>query len=353
MSKLLENIAKLSRHFGTQDYVTAGGGNSSVKDDKTLWVKPSGSRLAAMESTSFVAIDREKLSLLDDVNVNGDTRSRERHSAEIMTAAMQGDSSGHPSVETPLHNLFPQTYVMHTHPPLVNGMTCAVDGAAACARLFPDALWMPYIDPGITLYQKARDIVSGYEAEHVRTPRIIFLKNHGLFVASETPEEMVETHETIFSRLADEYRSQDIATCLPNTVAEPGPDDIGVIQSAMPGEESQAIIITGPFDIHRAPPSPDNVVYMKPRAHTGELNRASLEAFHTLNGYWPRILITDSAAYALGHTLQSALTALDSAREAALLKRLAAAFGGMDGLSDEAVSFVDNWEAESYRRKQL
>ena len=39
---LLETIAELSHEFGGPEYVLGGGGNSSAKDDATLWVKPSG-----------------------------------------------------------------------------------------------------------------------------------------------------------------------------------------------------------------------------------------------------------------------------------------------------------------------
>ncbi|MDK2858172.1 MAG: hypothetical protein PWQ89_1291, partial [Verrucomicrobiota bacterium] len=36
----LKTIVELSHEFGTADYVKGGGGNTSVKNAATLWVKP-------------------------------------------------------------------------------------------------------------------------------------------------------------------------------------------------------------------------------------------------------------------------------------------------------------------------
>ena len=55
----LELIAKLSNIYGSDpDYVLAGGGNTSFKDEKYLYVKPSGVSLAAITERDFVKMDR-------------------------------------------------------------------------------------------------------------------------------------------------------------------------------------------------------------------------------------------------------------------------------------------------------
>ena len=50
------------------------------------------------------------------------------------------NKAGRPSVEAPLHNILDTRFVVHTHPPLVNGLTSAKDGESVAKRLFPDAL---------------------------------------------------------------------------------------------------------------------------------------------------------------------------------------------------------------------
>ena len=44
MSKMneMDVIVELSHEFGGPAYVKGGGGNTSVKNESTLWVKPSG-----------------------------------------------------------------------------------------------------------------------------------------------------------------------------------------------------------------------------------------------------------------------------------------------------------------------
>ena len=49
----LQTIVELSHEFGTPEYVKGGGGNTSYKDESTLWVKPSGTTLAGLQAVSY------------------------------------------------------------------------------------------------------------------------------------------------------------------------------------------------------------------------------------------------------------------------------------------------------------
>ena len=68
----LETITALSVKYGSDPaYVLAGGGNTSVKDEKYLYVKPSGVALAKIKPENFVKMDRaliEKISRLRFMN---------------------------------------------------------------------------------------------------------------------------------------------------------------------------------------------------------------------------------------------------------------------------------------------
>ena len=50
----LKTIVELSHEFGPPDYVKGGGGNTSVKNETTLWVKPSGTTLGDLTEETFV-----------------------------------------------------------------------------------------------------------------------------------------------------------------------------------------------------------------------------------------------------------------------------------------------------------
>ena len=132
--ELLDRITELSHEFGTMDYVRGGGGNTSVKNDTTLWVKPSGTTLAGLTPETFVALDRSKLSGLYAMTPPVRSSAREALVKEIMERATLPDRPGRASVEAPLHDSLSARYVVHTHPALVNGMTCGKDGGSVCCR---------------------------------------------------------------------------------------------------------------------------------------------------------------------------------------------------------------------------
>ena len=203
---LLDTITQLSHEFGTADFVKGGGGNTSTKNADTLWVKPSGTTLAALTPETFVPMDRQKLALLYTLTIPDDSSAREAIVKSAMAAAVKTGHTGRPSVEAPLHDLLPGAFVVHTHPALVNGLTCAKQGAAACARLFPDALWIPYIDPGFTLCMDVR--------RRLRGQKLVILANHGIFVAGDTADEIRATYRRVFDALRAEYAKAGIPTKL-------------------------------------------------------------------------------------------------------------------------------------------
>ena len=123
----LEKITALSVKYGSDArFVLAGGGNTSFKDEKFLYVKPSGVSLAAIKPENFVKMDRAQIRKIFTEKLPDDDTAREAAAKDLMMAAVC--SGGRPSVEAPLHELLPFAYVVHLHPALVNGMTCAEKG---------------------------------------------------------------------------------------------------------------------------------------------------------------------------------------------------------------------------------
>ncbi|MDD5596343.1 MAG: class II aldolase/adducin family protein [Victivallaceae bacterium] len=353
MEALLNTLTELTRRFGSGEYVKGGGGNSSVKTENTIWVKPSGSTMGTITPDRFVTLERAKIMKMDEVSVSGDVRQREALAKDIMAAAVCPGSTGRPSVETPLHNLFDCRYVIHTHPAPVNGMTCAKNGEAVCGKLFPEALWMGYIDPGITLYQAVRDKTADYRKRYGRQPEIVFLKNHGVFVAGNSPERIQEIYAFIFSELKKEYAAANIPLTLEERDIELNPGDFEVFKKAFPAAEMQAVISAKAFSAADGPISPDHIVYMKSFVHKGGISEQSIRKFKEAKGYYPKILETPGTVYSIGPNLTGACLALELAKDGALIKQLAEAFGGINYLDDAARDFIENWEVESYRRKQM
>ena len=129
-----------------------------------------------------MAMDLAKLLEILDKEYPAEDREREAmFLADVSKAKLPGEENKRPSVEALLHALFPQRYVLHLHPALVNGLTCGLDGEKIAGELFPDAIWVEACRPGYTLAKLLSDKI-GPETDTV------LLQNHGVFFASETPE---------------------------------------------------------------------------------------------------------------------------------------------------------------------
>lgn len=183
----MKNLVDYSRKYGSDpELVLAGGGNTSMKENGVLYVKGSGCALSSIEPENFVRMDIA--ALRDIVNRDYPAEDSAREAAflkDCNDAMLPGEEGKRPSVEALLHALFPQRYVLHLHPALVNGLTCGNNGEAMSKELFPEAIWVPACKPGYTLAKLLADKI-GEDTDTV------LLQNHGVFFASETPEGLAE-----------------------------------------------------------------------------------------------------------------------------------------------------------------
>ena len=85
----LEKITALSVKYGSDArFVLAGGGNTSFKDEKYLYVKPSGVSLAAIKPENFVKMDRTLIRKIFTEALPADDTAREAAAKDLMTAAV-------------------------------------------------------------------------------------------------------------------------------------------------------------------------------------------------------------------------------------------------------------------------
>ncbi len=351
---ILRTITELSHAFGTPEYVLAGGGNTSCKTEETLWIKPSGTTLSALTMESFVAMDRRSLARLYEAETPREPAAREELVKQMMADAVRPETPGRASVEAPLHDSLSARFVVHTHPASVNGLTCALGGRAAAARLFPDALWVPYTDPGYTLCMAVRKAVESYKQEKGAEPSLLLLENHGLFVSGESDAEIRSTYARVMDNLARVYAELGVSAKVPMGEA-PREAQVakwrGVLTEAL-GVDAAAVLASGRFCTAQGPVSPDHIVYAKSYEFEGVLTVENLQAFKAVRGYAPRVVVMDNAVLGVGTSEKAARLALALAQDGAVVKRLARAFGGLRYLSDAAREFIENWEVESYRARQ-
>ena len=96
----MQTLIKMSRRYGSDDrFVLAGGGNTSVKDEKHLYVKGSGTSLSTISEEGFVKMNRSKLGAVWNNTYSEDAAERESEVlSDLMGAVM--DIGKRPSVET-------------------------------------------------------------------------------------------------------------------------------------------------------------------------------------------------------------------------------------------------------------
>lgn len=176
----LDQLRTLSARVGSDPLlVQAAGGNTSLKDGGTMWIKASGTWLKdAAAKDIFVPLDHA--AILAGLERNDPA-------CESCTAFVRTDlnSTGlRPSIETTVHALMPQRVVVHVH--CVNTIAWAIraDGEERLAEQLKGFTWafVTYARPGLPL--------AGAIAARMRPGvDVLVLGNHGLVVAANSVAE--------------------------------------------------------------------------------------------------------------------------------------------------------------------
>lgn len=355
----LKALAALSRQYGSDpEYVFLGGGNTSFKTKSDLYIKPSGVALATIQPEQFLKMDRKDLQKVftEGPKVEGD--AREALVKALQLAAVRPQGAGRPSVEAPVHEIIQYQFVVHTHPALVNGLTCAKDGKAACAKLFPKAIWLDYCNPGSTLAFKVKAALDAAAKKSGAQPQVIFLQKHGVFIGADTCEEVAKLYAQVMDTLKKAYKKAKVAVTDPDlgTVADADLlETAPALRTLLSDEQGNRAIVkaVGNSAAFAGPLTPDHIVYAKSFAYQGPADAAALAAFQKKYGYLPKVLeIPGKGLYTAGATLNDAKSSAIALANARKIEALTAAFGGPNYLTKKEYSFIENWEVESYRRAQ-
>jgi len=133
-----------------------------------------------------------------------DADTREEEVKRDMLSCIISPHEKRPSVETSLHDCINFPFVVHTHPTLVNAVMCSMLAEDTVHRLFGNSvLYVEYTDPGYILFKKLRAYTTIYR-RFSHAPEIIFLQNHGVFVAGRTIDNIKNTYESIEQKIKNE-----------------------------------------------------------------------------------------------------------------------------------------------------
>lgn len=363
----LDPLIEISRYYGDNPaFVIAGGGNTSFKNSDTIWVKASGIPLAGIDEKGFVSLDRKRLSRIESATYSDDPVKREEEVKEEMTQAILEPLNLRPSVETSLHNLIGYTYVVHTHPTLVNGLMCANNVEAEVEQRFGErALLVEYTDPGYILFKKVQERIAAYRKRYGRESQIIFLQNHGVFVGANTLEEIKKLYTEIDLKLG---RGKNLS--LPSAESSTYETEVTeAITSYFASRSLQTLSVNGELIGHftsgksrlqliSKPFSPDIIVYCKSSYLflEGEVKAKDIvgliEEFEEKHGYYPKVIIQENGGLTL---VEESERSLQTVKEVFLdlmkISYLSEQFGGPHFMTADQIRFIDNWEVEHYRRK--
>lgn len=376
MKEELDQLISISRFFGVdKNYVIAGGGNTSVKDENILYVKASGFALSTIHEGGFVALSREILSSIHHKNYPENPQLREEEvKNDLLRSRLFPAKNQRPSVEASLHDVIDYRYVVHLHPTFVNGVLCAVDGKKHIQEMFGDkALFVPYTDPGYILFKDVQEELNKWKNLHGTQPKIIFLENHGVFVGADSTDEIKEIYLEIRSEILRRSGGEPIAETLPvdDRVSQIMPalravlSDTGyktlrirnntLIYSFVKDESS--------FQSVSLPFNPDGIVYCKARplfldpdnAGTGnlvDLVKKAIQNYRKDYGYDPKVIaVKGLGLVASGDNSAAADIILDVFEDNMKIAWYSRHFGGPQFLTEEAIQFIDNWEVENFRRQ--
>ena len=187
----LSELIAISQFYGRDSrFVIAGGGNTSFKNAEKIWVKASGSSLATITEDGFAVLDRAKLNRMSDKLYSTNPVEREDQVKNDLADATI-TKGRRPSVETSMHNVIDYTFVVHLHPTIVNGLMCSQRAESDLLKLFGErVLYVEYTDPGYVLFKKVDEKIKEYRSKFNEEPQVIWLQNHGIFVAANSIEEI-------------------------------------------------------------------------------------------------------------------------------------------------------------------
>jgi rhamnose utilization protein RhaD (predicted bifunctional aldolase and dehydrogenase) len=329
----LKSLIELSARIGRDlNLVQAGGGNTSLKEGKTLWIKASGKWMVnAGKEDMFVLVPQA------DIN-----RNLAAENEKFPDYATESGVMLRPSVETAMHAVLPHRVVIHVHS--VSTIACAAQmSGESFARDRLTGLrwaWIPYIHPGVPLALRIRESLAS-------APDVLLLENHGLVVGADDCESVERLLQDVEQRLAVPVKPAREAN---RAILEDALED----SSWKIAEDNEHHAIATDLPSCRIAVGgtmyPDHCVYLGPAAphlKPGESFPQAIASYVARHGYEPQYVLVEGAGVLTSNQLSRA-----GAQLLTCLKRVLERIPNgsqVRYLEDRQVARLMNWDAEKYR----
>ena len=339
MKLSIHSLIDISTYAGCRvDYTQGGGGNTSVKtpDGKILLIKASGYKLKDVCPTNaFVCVDQQKiLSFYQNVNQN-DGENNEKLSSQMVkdsTLSIEGLPNLRPSVEVGFHAILSK-YVIHTHSVYANVLACSNEGELLAQKIFEDkdygVVFLPYINPGFELTLAMKSVIENYQAKNGKLPEVIFMKNHGLVVTSDTLDRVKDVHTDVNLTIEKYFNLTGLLTEINLKQTPNGYLSKTKIISDFIKENGLSLELLNKYPLY-----PDQLVYL-----------------NNLLYATPELMKIDGRKVEYNTDLKQATTLEETlAAYAFVIKAVKDNGLTLSTMSQQEVAFINGWEAEKYRR---
>lgn len=344
------------------DMIQAGGGNASAKYESQstqyMLIKASGFLMSEVdEIKGYAKIDLKKIcSILEavesgEINIEDETTINKRVSEANMGTLR-------PSIETFLHAMLPQRFVLHVH-----ALTTLV--YASSKRFVQDlerqwqggnplegVVLVRYEKPGIHLAMAMKEGIEKYKNVHNQSPEVIILQNHGLIVSNDSAEILLDQIVSIEAKIKqlmglsedfdvvyrDQYKLKSaLRKVFPNKKLYVRYNEDRDLVNYEDGKPSfpDALVFCGFESLHD---EADGVQSLE----------ALLEGYKNKYDDFPKVILNKSRIYFCGESIKKCLEVQDVLKIQWILRRELG--DDLTTLSDEQAYTLLNWEAEKYRK---
>lgn len=202
MNKYINELIEISHNIGLNTaYIQGGGGNTSYKDDKYLYVKASGILLKNMDEEKGIAV--LDLSNLNNY-LNNPDKDENIYSKDVSAFLINNNK---PSIEAGLHATIPHKFVIHSHSVYSNVIACSQEYKDILDNILQgNYIFIPYATPGVELIIEYNNILN--QNKECNT---IILQNHGFITFGDTKEEALNNHNNINEKIKNALKLDEFS----------------------------------------------------------------------------------------------------------------------------------------------
>lgn len=314
--------------------VQGAGGNISLKENDTLWVKGSGQWLSqAIEKNIFLSLPLSSV------------RKKIHAGLDFFSASNTIDETAlHPSIETPIHALLPQKIVLHLH--MIDALVYSIvpNAQAQLEEKLYGLNWnmLPYVQPGLSLSTHLSNILTTSANTNV-----FILQNHGIIIGADTYREVILLLNDLIQRLS--LPVQPIH--YPNLFELNNQNDVGWKIPFTPLLHFLAVTSTGLNVCRSNPLYPDQVIFLGPaiaEGHEEECASSIIARFEKTYTMRPKFLIIPNKGILLAPDItKGAVAILEGLANIAIRLPYETK---LHGLTQEDVAVLHGWDAETRRQ---